>query len=102
MENDILKYWIIYWVDTGAARGCIVQVLIKDSLNNLKLEVPLTEEEINKTIDELLLSEELVYDDSDKMLYVTEFMPRMASKITGKNYTAENVKQTFNIYRSKI
>jgi hypothetical protein len=100
MEKKHLKYCLIYLIDKGAPRKTIVEELIHDNRIHIVLDIffPPTEEEVDKTIDELLISEELVCDKRDNMLFVTEFMPNTANRITGKNYTKENVKKTWQTY----
>jgi len=51
----------------------------------LKLDDIPSQQEVSECISELITDDKVV-ESSDNFLIVTAFMPRTASKITGKNY----------------
>lgn len=97
MEKDHLKYCIIYMVDTGASKEYISKELSENNFTSkfLGIKEPVSKENVCDVIEEMIFNEELAYDQISDMLYVIEFMPRTASKITGKDYTDDNVKKTW-------
>ena len=90
-RKEKIKDTIIFMIDTGANRTCIEeQVSGKRFYTEQRLksmleldDVPL-QQEVAECIDELIRDDKVVSDNN--FLIVTEFMPRTASKITGKNY----------------